>query len=120
MPFLVHRNRDGTFRISNAETGKVYAYATTKPTQVMSIVERYHNAAFPQRRKSGRRGSAARGDKRDTFCAPKDIDCQLNNLFRKRGSGRRGGKPGFFQCQPGDIECELDRNELYLRYGRFD
>ncbi len=91
MPFLVHRNQDGTFRISNAETGKVYAYATTKPTQVMSIVERYHNATV--RRKSGRRSSTMR-----------------------RGSARRGNRMSVYSCPPGDIQCELEKLDLMMRY----
>jgi hypothetical protein len=144
MPFLVQRNRDGTVRISNAETGKVYAYATTKPTQVMSIVERYHNADVPQLRKSGRRssarrgaalcekgdlqckfkmqailrGSSRRGGKPSTFCDKEDIDCQLNNMQRMlRGSGRRGGRPSAYSCPPGDFQCEMENFDMMKRYG---
>lgn len=41
MPFIIRLNADDSYKITNANTGRVYAYATNKPDQVMAIVERY-------------------------------------------------------------------------------
>lgn len=41
MPFIIRLNKDKSYKITNAETGRVYAYSTDKPDQVMAIVKRY-------------------------------------------------------------------------------
>jgi hypothetical protein len=115
MPFIVHKNCDGTFKVANADTGKVYAYATAKPTQVMSIVKRSarttpRKSAKKSARKSARttpRKSAkksARKSARTTFCARKSA---VKSTTRR--SVRRGAGEG---CAHYDIECRVRMQKL--------
>jgi hypothetical protein len=103
MPFIVHKNRDGTFKVANADTGKVYAYATAKPTQVMSIVKR---SARTTPRNSSRKSAkkSARKSARTTFCARKSA-----RKSTTRRSVRRGAGEG---CAHYDIECIVRMQKL--------
>lgn len=43
MPFKIEKNKDGTFKVSNKETGKIYAYHTKDPKYIIRAVEYFKN-----------------------------------------------------------------------------
>ena len=44
MPFIVRKNKNKpTYKVTNKETGKVYAYATTDPDALIKRIESENN-----------------------------------------------------------------------------
>lgn len=53
MAFIVHKNKDGSYRVTNTQTGKVYE--TFTPCEIMNVSGR---RSEPKKRRSGRRASS--------------------------------------------------------------
>lgn len=39
MPFKINKNKDGTYKVSNRDTGKIYAYNTKDPQYLIRVIE---------------------------------------------------------------------------------
>jgi hypothetical protein len=40
MPFNIKKNTDGTYKVTNKKTGKVYAYKTKRPKALIYAIEK--------------------------------------------------------------------------------
>lgn len=39
MPFKITKNKDGTYKVTNKNTGKIYAYKTKDPKKLIKAIE---------------------------------------------------------------------------------
>lgn len=40
MPFNIKKNKDGTYKVTNKNTGRIYAYKTKKPKALIYAIEK--------------------------------------------------------------------------------